>query len=134
VTVDCEEFALCSSGCGWLFRAALCLECERWYVGMAVPEDDVGGLLGMAEQLDVGAAAPKFYQCWGLLGELASTSSFERHVSTPPIVVMAFLSDVGVCPSFLTEWCFSGLVPFVGVVVALWFCRCCMVFARFSAN
>jgi hypothetical protein len=45
----CEQFALCSSGCGWLIRAALWLECERWYVGMAVPEDDVGGLLGVAE-------------------------------------------------------------------------------------
>jgi hypothetical protein len=81
---------------------------------MAVPEDDVGGLLGVAEQLDVGAAAPKLYQCWGLLGELASTSSFECHVSTPPIVVTASLSGVGVWPSFLTEWCFGWAPPLCG--------------------
>jgi hypothetical protein len=46
-------------GCRWLGRAALRLEFERWYVGMAVPEGGVGGLLGVVEQLDVGAAAPK---------------------------------------------------------------------------
>jgi hypothetical protein len=81
---------------------------------MAVPEDDVGGLLGMAEQLDVGAAAPKLCRCWVLLGELASTSSFERHVSTPPIVVTVFLSGVGVWASFLTEWCFEWACPLCG--------------------
>jgi hypothetical protein len=53
------QFSLCSLGCGWLGRAALRLGIERWYVGMAVPEDGVGGLPGVVEQLDVGAAAPK---------------------------------------------------------------------------
>ena len=47
--VVCERFTLCSLGCGWLCRAASWLECERWYVGMAVPEGGVGGLLGVAE-------------------------------------------------------------------------------------
>jgi hypothetical protein len=32
---------------------------ERWYVGTAVPKGGVGGLPGVVEQLDVGAAAPK---------------------------------------------------------------------------
>jgi hypothetical protein len=32
---------LCRLGCGWLCRAALWLDYERWYVGTAVPE---GGL------------------------------------------------------------------------------------------
>jgi hypothetical protein len=32
---------------------------ERWYVGIAVPENGVGGPLGVAEYLDVGAAVPK---------------------------------------------------------------------------
>jgi hypothetical protein len=54
-----EQFALSSLGCGWLGRAALRLELERWYVGTAVPEGGVGGLPGVVEQLDVGAAAPK---------------------------------------------------------------------------
>jgi hypothetical protein len=40
-------------------RAASWLECERWYVGMAVPEGGVGGSLGVAKQLDIGAVAPK---------------------------------------------------------------------------
>jgi hypothetical protein len=35
------------------------LELKQWYVGMAVPADGVGGLLGVVEQLDVGAAALK---------------------------------------------------------------------------
>jgi hypothetical protein len=60
VAVVYEWFALCSLGCGVLSRAALWLMCERWYVGMAVPEGGVGGLLGEAEWLDVGAAAPNF--------------------------------------------------------------------------
>jgi hypothetical protein len=34
---------LCSLGYGWMVRAALQLECERWYVGAAAPE---GGELG----------------------------------------------------------------------------------------
>jgi hypothetical protein len=59
----CEQLALCSSGCGWLCCAASWLECERWYVGMAVPDSGVGGPLGVAEQLDVGAAAPKLCRC-----------------------------------------------------------------------
>jgi hypothetical protein len=45
----CERSSLCSLDCGRLSRAALWLECERWYVGMAVPEGGVGGLLGVAE-------------------------------------------------------------------------------------
>lgn len=36
---------LCSLGCGQLCRAALQLESERWYVGVAAPEGSVGGLL-----------------------------------------------------------------------------------------
>jgi hypothetical protein len=44
-----EKFSLCSLGCGWLVRAALWLELERWYVGMAVPEGGVGGLPGVVE-------------------------------------------------------------------------------------
>jgi hypothetical protein len=47
--VVCERSSLCSLGCGRLSRAALWLECERWYVGMAVPEGGVSGLLGVAE-------------------------------------------------------------------------------------
>jgi hypothetical protein len=42
--VVCERFALCCLGCGWLSCAVSWLECERWYVGMAVPEGGVGGL------------------------------------------------------------------------------------------
>ena len=49
--VVCERFAPCSLGCGWPCRAASWLECERWYVGMAVPEGGVGGPLGVVEQL-----------------------------------------------------------------------------------
>jgi hypothetical protein len=49
--------------CGWLCRAASWLECERWYVGMAVPEGGIGGLLGVVEPVDVGAAAPELSQC-----------------------------------------------------------------------
>jgi hypothetical protein len=36
------------------------LEYELWYVGMAVLEGGVGGLLGMKERLDIGAAAQNF--------------------------------------------------------------------------
>jgi hypothetical protein len=43
----------------------------------------------VAEQLDVGAAAPKLCQCCELLGVLASSSTFERPVSAPPIAVTA---------------------------------------------
>jgi hypothetical protein len=54
-----EQFALWSLGCGRLGRAASWLESERWHIGMAVPEGGVGGLLGVVDQLDVGAAARK---------------------------------------------------------------------------
>jgi hypothetical protein len=54
-----EWFSLCNLGYGWLGRAALRLKLERWYVGAAVLEGGVGGLPGVVEQLDVGAAAPK---------------------------------------------------------------------------
>ena len=47
--VVCGLFSLCSLGCRWLSRAASWLECERRYVGMAVPEGGVGGPLGVAE-------------------------------------------------------------------------------------
>jgi hypothetical protein len=57
--VVCEQLALCSLGCGWLDRAALRLELERWYVGTVIPDGGVGGLPGVVEQLDVGAAALK---------------------------------------------------------------------------
>jgi hypothetical protein len=55
----------------------LWLECERWYVGTAVPEGGVGGLLGVAEQLDVGAAAPKLCQCGG------SSEHYQKPVFSP---------------------------------------------------
>jgi hypothetical protein len=55
----CERLAPCSLGYGRLGRAASWLEHERWYVGTAVPEGGVGGLLGVVEQLDAGAAAPE---------------------------------------------------------------------------
>jgi hypothetical protein len=42
--VVCERFALCSLGCGWPSRAASWLVCERWHVGMAVPEGGGCGL------------------------------------------------------------------------------------------
>jgi hypothetical protein len=53
----CERFAPCSLGYGRLGCAASWLEHERWYVGTAVPKGGVRGLLGVAEQLDAGAAA-----------------------------------------------------------------------------
>jgi hypothetical protein len=40
--VVCEQLSLCSLGSGWLGRAVLQLEPERWYVRTAVPEDGVG--------------------------------------------------------------------------------------------
>jgi hypothetical protein len=51
--------SLCSLGCGWLCRAALRLEREQWHVRTVVPKGGVGGLLDVAESLDIGAAAPK---------------------------------------------------------------------------
>lgn len=57
-----SSFSLCSMGCGRLGRAASWLERERWHVGKAVSEGGVGGLLGVAERLDVGAVAPKLWQ------------------------------------------------------------------------
>jgi hypothetical protein len=41
-----EQLARCNLGYGWLSRAALWLECERWYVGTTVPEGGVGGVGG----------------------------------------------------------------------------------------
>jgi hypothetical protein len=58
-----KQFVLCSLGYGWLRRAAPWLERERWYVGMVVPEGGVGGLLGVAELLDVRVVAPEVFQC-----------------------------------------------------------------------
>jgi hypothetical protein len=107
-----EQFSLCSLGCGWLGRAALRLKLERWYVGTAVSEGGVGGLPGVVEQLDVGAAAPKAL-CVGCIetlcrvgdevvsmlvvgvvwrnssGGLASSSSLERPMFAPPIAITA---------------------------------------------
>jgi hypothetical protein len=59
--VVCERFTLCSLGCGWLSPAVSWLECERWYVGMAVSKGGAGGLLDVAERLDVGAVAPEAF-------------------------------------------------------------------------
>jgi hypothetical protein len=100
-----EQFALCSLGYGWLGRAALRLVLERWYVGMAVPEGGVGGLPGVVEQLDVGAAALKVLsaECIEMVvpllvvgvvwrsssGGLTSSSLLERPVFAPPIAYMA---------------------------------------------
>jgi hypothetical protein len=90
----------------------LWLEFERWYVGTAVPEGGVGGLSGVVEQLDVGAAAPKALcaECIETLcrvGDkvvsmlvvgavwrnssrgLTSSSSLERPVFVPPIAFAA---------------------------------------------
>jgi hypothetical protein len=61
--VVCDWSTLCRLGCRWLDRAASWLECERWYIGMVVPEGGVGGPLGIAKQVDVGAAAPKLCHC-----------------------------------------------------------------------
>jgi hypothetical protein len=44
-------------------RAALELECEQRYIEMVVPEGGVGGLLGMAELMDVGAATSRACFC-----------------------------------------------------------------------
>jgi hypothetical protein len=107
------------------------LEFERWYVGMAVPEGGVGGLLGVVEQLDVGAAAPKapIAECIEILcrvGDevvlvlvigvmwcissrgLASSSLLERPMFAPPIAYMA---------SSLRLWLEGGLVWSSGVGV-----------------
>jgi hypothetical protein len=58
-----EQFVLHSLGCGWLHHEAPRLERERWYVGTSVPEGGVGGLMGVAELLDVGVATSKVCQC-----------------------------------------------------------------------
>jgi hypothetical protein len=86
----------------------LWLEFERWYIGMAVPEGGVSGLLDVVELLDVGAAAPKALsvECFETLcrvgdevvsmlvvgamwrsssGGLTSSSLLERPVFAPPI-------------------------------------------------
>jgi hypothetical protein len=44
-------------GYGRLDRAVSWLEHKWWYVRTTVPEGGVGDLLGVAEQLDAGAAA-----------------------------------------------------------------------------
>jgi hypothetical protein len=41
------------------------LERERWYVGMAVQEGGVNGLLSMVEKLDVGAVARNIVSVMG---------------------------------------------------------------------
>jgi hypothetical protein len=109
----CEQFAMCSLGCGRLGRAVLWLELERWYVGAAVLKGGVGGLPGVVEQLDVRAAAPKALgaECIEILcrvgdevilmlvvgvvwrsssEELTSLSLLERPVLAPPIALMAY--------------------------------------------
>jgi hypothetical protein len=68
---------------------------------MVVPKDGVGGLLGVAEQLDVEAVAPKLWRCCvvrktgltvQLLKGLTSSSSLERHMSASPIAITTSLS------------------------------------------
>jgi hypothetical protein len=59
----CEQFALCSLGCGWLSRAEFGLGYELWQVGSAVPDDGVGGLFGVAGHFNVEVATPNLYQC-----------------------------------------------------------------------
>jgi hypothetical protein len=54
----------------------------RWDDGLG---NYVGGLLDVAEQLDIGEAAPTLCRCCGLLEELAYILSFEHHVLTPPM-------------------------------------------------
>jgi hypothetical protein len=111
-TMVYEHFSLCSLGYRWLGRAALWLELERWYVGTAVLGGGVGGLPGVVELLDVGAAAPKApgVVCIEILcrvGDevvsmlvvgvvwrnssrgLASSSSLELPVFASPIALMA---------------------------------------------
>jgi hypothetical protein len=44
-------------------RAALELKSERLYIETVVPEGGVGGLLGVAELMDVGAAPPRACFC-----------------------------------------------------------------------
>jgi hypothetical protein len=71
---------------------ALWLECERWYVGTAVPEGVVvGGLLGVAEWRSswCRGGGPETLSVWWLVGGLASLSVSERPVSAPPIAVTA---------------------------------------------
>jgi hypothetical protein len=58
--VVCKQFSICSLGCGWLNRAASRLECEQWYVRMAILEGSVGNLL------DVGVATQNFVNVEGL--------------------------------------------------------------------
>jgi hypothetical protein len=84
-----DRFTLCNLGCRLSSRATLWLVCEWWQVRTAVPEGGVDDPLGVAEQLDVVAAAPNLWQCYVLLGGLASSSLFERPVSAPAIAVAA---------------------------------------------
>jgi hypothetical protein len=103
------------------------LERERWYVGTAVPEGGVGGLLGV-ELLDVGVAAPKACKCFEILchvGDEAfsvlivgvvwrsspgglSCSSLERPVFAPPIALTASSLWLGWMSSHL-GWVAFGL-------------------------
>jgi hypothetical protein len=54
---------------GWVMRhRGSSLVVVRW---IAVPE---GGLLDVAEQLDVGAVAPKIWQCWGCRPHVVQTT------------------------------------------------------------
>jgi hypothetical protein len=98
-----EQFALCSLGCGWLGRAALWLVFERWYVGTAVPEGGVGGLLGVVELGGCRSGGSEGSYCWvhrdlvcldagrrRRVAVLASSSLLERPVLAPPIALAAF--------------------------------------------
>jgi hypothetical protein len=58
-----ERFALCTLGCRRFNCAASWLESEWWYVRKAAQNGGVGGLLSVAEWQDVGAEAPKGWQC-----------------------------------------------------------------------
>jgi hypothetical protein len=52
MVVVCEKFVVCNLG---LDHAESWLQSDKWYVEAAGPEGGVGGLLSVAEQLDVGA-------------------------------------------------------------------------------
>ena len=123
-----EQFALCSSG---LRLAELCGVVAR--VRAVVCRDGGPGRWcwrsarrGGAAQLDVGAAAPKLWQCWELRTSISCRvgdkvdlaqlviffSLLERPVATPPIVVTAStLRHVGRSTSFdeCVVLCFVGV-------------------------
>jgi hypothetical protein len=54
-----QEVILVLLGLQGLGRAASWLESEWWYIVAVVPEGGVGGLLDVAEKLDVRAVAPE---------------------------------------------------------------------------